>query len=89
MAEYLVTSVVKRYNANQDEGITHLCGADWRHTSQEVINSINAGNSYVTCLNGHGAENVAIFNGPKGDYPRGYADGVWNDNLLMAPNCGV
>ena len=85
MAEYLVTSVVKRYAVDQHEGVTHLCGADWRHTCQEVVDAINGGNSYVTCLSGYGA-GIAIFKGPRGDYPRGNTGGIWNDSLLLVPN---
>lgn len=86
MAEYLVTCVVKQRHANPHEGITHLGGLNWRHTRQEVINSMDRGNTYVLRLNGHGT-GIAIFKSVNGEYPRGYADLTWNDNLLLVPHC--
>lgn len=86
MIEYLVTRVIKRYSVNPHEGITHLGGAGWLHTREEVMDSIANGDTYVTRLNGHGT-GIAIFKSLRGDYPRGYADRVWNDNLLLVPTC--
>ena len=86
MSEFLVTCVIKRYCVDPHDGITHLGGAGWLHTREEVIDSIGRGNTYVTRLNGHGT-GIAVFQGANGDYPRGYADLVWNDNLLLIPTC--
>lgn len=86
MAEYLVTCVHKQKNAIPHEGITHLGGSGWRHSCEEVIDSITRGNTYVTRLNGHGT-GIAIFKSVNGEYPRGYADLSWNDNLLLVPHC--
>ena len=86
MAEYLVTCVTKRDHHNPHEGISHLGGFNWRHTCEEVIESMDRGNTYVLRLNGHGT-GIGIFKGANGEYPRGYADLAWNDNLLLVPHC--
>ena len=87
MADVQVTCVNKQPRADPNEGITHLGGANWRWTRQQVIDSINNGtNTFYTLVGGRRA-NVGVISGPGGPYVRTYADGVWNDNLLALPEC--
>ncbi len=87
MADVQVTCVNKQPRADPHEGITHLGGANWRWTRQQVIDSINNGtNTFYTLVGGRRA-NVGVISGPAGPYVRTYADGVWNDNLLALPEC--
>jgi hypothetical protein len=74
---------------NTHEGITHLGNpaANWKWTRQQVINSIKSGeNTFYTRVNGKRAD-IAIVDGPNGQYLRTHADGVWNDNLLALAEC--
>lgn len=87
MADVQVTCINKQPRQNPHEGITHLGGATWRWTRQEVIASIRAGaNTFYTLGAGMRAE-VGIVEGPNGAYLRTHADGRWNDNLLALPEC--
>ena len=88
MADVQVTCINKQPRQNPHEGITHLGGAEWRWTRQQVIDSINGGtNTFFTLVGGRRA-NVAVVNGANGPYLRTHADGVWNDNLLALQECG-
>ncbi|MEK7415887.1 MAG: DUF3892 domain-containing protein [Planctomycetota bacterium] len=87
MADVQVTCINKQPRNNPHEGITHLGGATWQWTRQQVIDSINAKtNTFYTLVNGKRA-NIGVVNGSNGDYVRTYADNVWNDNLLALPEC--
>jgi hypothetical protein len=87
MADVRVTCINKQPRNDPHEGITHLGGATWRWTRQEVINSIEAKtNRFFTLVGGNRAE-VGVVNGANGKYLRTYADGKWNDNLLALPEC--
>jgi hypothetical protein len=87
MADVRVTCINKQPRNDSHEGITHLGGATWRWTRQEVINSIEAKtNTFFTLVGGNRAE-VGVVNGANGKYLRTYADGKWNDNLLALPEC--
>ena len=87
MANVHVTCINKQPRQNAYEGITHLGGAGWKWTRQEVIDSINAGtNSFFTLVNGNRGD-IGVVNGPNGPYLRTHADGKWNDNLLSLPEC--
>jgi hypothetical protein len=88
MADVQVTCINKTPRDNPHEGITHLGGAAWKWTRQDVINSINnRTNTFYTMVNGKRAE-VRVVNGPNGDYVRTVADGYYNDNLLALAECG-
>jgi hypothetical protein len=88
MADAQVTCINKQQRNNTHEGITHLGGAGWKWTRQEVINSINNGtNTFFTMVGGKRAD-VGVVNGPNGQYVRTHADGYYNDNLLALPECG-
>jgi hypothetical protein len=87
MADVQVTCINKNPPTNTHEGITHLGGANWKWTRQEVITSIETKtNTFYTRVNGTRAE-VAVVNGPSGNYVRTHADGKWKDNLLALPEC--
>lgn len=87
MADVRVTCINKQPRNDPHEGITHLGGATWHWTRQEVINSIEAKtNTFFTLVGGNRAE-VGVVNGANGKYLRTYADGKWNDNLLALPEC--
>lgn len=87
MADVRVTCINKQPRNNTHEGITHLGGATWHWTRQDVINSIETkANTFFTLVGGNRAE-VGVVNGANGKYLRTYADGKWNDNLLALPEC--
>jgi hypothetical protein len=90
MADVLVTCINKQPRQDPHEGITHLGGpggSGWWWPRQRVIDSINARqNTFYTEVNGIRAE-IGVVDGPKGQYLRTHADGVWNDNLLALPEC--
>ena len=90
MPDVQVTCINKQPRQNPHEGITHLGGPGgegWRWTRQQVIDSIKAkANTFYTRVDGTRAD-VAVVNGPNGDYVRTHADGKWNDNLLALSEC--
>jgi len=87
MADLRVTCINKQPRQNPHEGITHLGGANWRRTRQQVVDSIkNKTNTFHTLEGGNRAE-IGVVDGPNGPYLRTYADGQWNDNLLALPEC--
>ena len=92
MPDVIVTCINKTPRTNPYEGITHLGGpggSGWKWTREQVIQSMNAGtNSFYTSVNGKRAD-IAVVNGPLGQYLRTHADGSWNDNLLALPECGA
>ncbi|MEK6225541.1 MAG: DUF3892 domain-containing protein [Chloroflexota bacterium] len=89
MADVQVTCINKQPRTDPHHGITHLGGANWRWTRQQVIDSINNGtNTFYTLVGGRRA-NVGVWNGPGGPYVKTYADGAWNDNLLALPECRI
>ena len=68
MADVQVTCINKQPRNNPHEGITHLGGATWKWTRQQVIDSIKAGaNTFYTQVGGKRAE-VGVVNGPNGEY---------------------
>ena len=87
MSDLQVTCINKQPRSNPHEGITHLGGAGWKWTRQQVITSINQRtHTFYTRVNGRRAD-VGVVDGPNGPYVRTYADNVWNDNLLALPEC--
>ena len=88
MADARLTCINKQPRNNPYEGITHLGGADWKWTRQQVIDSIEAKtNTFYTNTSGVRA-NIGVVDGPNGKYLRTYANSNWNDNLLALPECG-
>jgi uncharacterized protein DUF3892 len=87
MADVQVLCINKQPRSDPHEGITHLGGAGWRLTRQEVVDCIKAGlHSFFTMVNGRRAD-VGVVNAANGPYVRTHADGYWNDNLLALPEC--
>lgn len=87
MPDVQVTCINKQPRDNPHEGITHLGGATWWWTREQVVDSINRrDNTFYTFVNGNRAE-VAVVKGPNAPYVRTHADGQWNDNLLALPEC--
>jgi len=87
VADVLVTCIKKASRNGSHEGITHLGGAGWNWTRQQVIESIRAKtNTFYVKVNGKRA-NIGIVESASGVYLRTYADGTWDDNLLALPEC--
>src|SRR5262245_29403823 len=87
MPDVQVRCINKQPRNNPHEGITHLGGAGWKWTREQVIYSIEArNNTFYTHVNGKRAD-VGVVQGPYGKYVRTHADGQWNDNLLALPEC--
>ncbi len=87
MADAQITCINKQPRTNTHEGITHLGGANWKWTRQQVITSIEQRtNTFHTMVAGKRAE-VGVVDGPNGKYVRTHADGYYNDNLLALPEC--
>lgn len=87
MADALVTCINKVPRDNPHEGITHLGGAGWRWTRQQVVASIEEGSNTFFTLVSNKRANVVVVDGPSGKYVRTSADGTYNDNLLALPEC--
>jgi hypothetical protein len=87
MADVRITCINKQPRINPHEGITHLGGAQWKWTRQQVVDSIEQRtNTFYTLANGKRAD-VGAVDGPNGKYVRTHADGYYNDNLLALPEC--
>lgn len=87
MADAQVTCINKLNRNSSCEGITHLGGASWHWTRQEVINSIESNtNTFFTMVDGQRAS-IGVVNGSNGKYLRTYSNSAWNDNLLALPEC--
>ncbi len=87
MPDVQVTCITKPHRHSPHEAITHLGGANWYWTSQQVITSIETKtNTFYTLVSGKRAD-VAVINGANGKYLRTHADGQWNDNLLALAEC--
>lgn len=87
MADVQVTCINKQPRNDTHEGITHLGGATWKWTRQQVIDSIKTKTNSFYTLVGNNRADVGVIKGPHGEYVRTYADGVWNDNLLALNEC--
>ena len=87
MADVQVTCINKQPRDDTHEGITHLGGAGWKWTRQQVIDSINdKSNTFFTNVGGRRA-NVAVRDGRYRPYVQTHADGQWNNNLLALDEC--
>ncbi len=87
MADVQITCINKLPRNNTHEGITHLGGATWKWTRQQVIDSIKAKTNTFYTLVGNRRADVGVVQGQYGEYVRTYADAVWNDNLLALNEC--
>lgn len=82
-----ITCIRKVDRTSAYERITHVGGAGWRKTSDEVITEIDTGRqSYYVSVGGNRTAVVtATRNGRK--YLRTDADGDEPNNLLSLPTC--
>jgi hypothetical protein len=87
MSDVRVTCINKANRQSSHEGITHLGGASWKWTRQQVVASIEAKTNTFYTLENNKRADIGVVNGPNGKYVRTYADGQWNDNLLALPEC--
>lgn len=90
MADARVTCITKPNRDSQHEHITHLGGAEWKWTREQVIQSIDAKTNtfHVIDAQGHRSEVGVVDPGNgRARYVRTYADGDWNNNLLALPEC--
>lgn len=88
MADVRVTCINKTPRDDTHHGITHLGGATWKWTRQQVIDSINAGtNSFYTLVDNKRADVKVRTTSDGREYVQTQADGYWNDNLLALPEC--
>jgi hypothetical protein len=87
MADVQVTCINKVPRDDTHHGITHLGGATWKWTRQQVIDSIKARtNTFFTFVGGKRAD-VAVNRNERGEFLQTKADGYWNNNLLALPEC--
>jgi hypothetical protein len=90
MADVRVTCINKPHRDSPHEHITHLGGAAWKWTREDVIASIDARTNtfHVIDAAAHRSE-VGVVNPGNGRarYVRTHADGDWNNNLLALPEC--
>jgi Protein of unknown function (DUF3892) len=89
MADVQVTCINKPNRNSSHEHITHLGGATWKWTREQVIASIDAGTNTFFVQAGSRRSDVGVVDPGQGRarYVRTHADGVWNDNLLALPEC--
>lgn len=93
MADVQVMCIDKPHPRSPHEHITHLGGAKWRWTREQVIASIEARtNTFFVLdpLTGKRAD-VGVVRPTDGRAPfvQTYADGDWNNNLLSLNQCPV
>jgi uncharacterized protein DUF3892 len=87
MASLQVTCVTTRDPA-RPEGITHLGGAGWRKTREQVVAEIDAGvNDFYTLAGGSRAVVVVVRPTGMAAYVRTTPDRTGRDNLLSLPPC--
>ena len=91
MADVRVTCINKFNRLSSHEHITHIGGATWNWTREQVIQSIEAGTNtfFVRDSNTGKRSEVGVVRPTDGRRPflRTHADGLWNDNLLALPEC--
>jgi Protein of unknown function (DUF3892) len=87
MGDVQVTCINKQNRNSSHDGITHLGGAGWRWTRQQVIDSIEAKTNTFFTKVGNNRSEISVVNGATGKYLRTHADGKYNDNLLALPEC--
>ncbi len=90
MAEVQVTCVNKPDRNSPHEHITHLGGAQWRLTREDVIRRIDSRtDTFYTLVGGKRADVVVRREQGKAPYVQTHADGYWNNNLLALSECPI
>jgi hypothetical protein len=88
MADVQVTCINKPHPQSPHEHITHLGGANWKWTREQVIVSIDAGtNTFYVLAGGKRSDVGVVREAGKAPFVRTHADGYWNNNLLALPQC--
>lgn len=88
MADVQVTCINKPNRESRHEHITHLGGAEWRWTREQVIASIDARtNTFSTFVGGKRADVAVVRESGRAAYVQTHADGQWNNNLLVPTEC--
>jgi hypothetical protein len=70
--------------ARSDECVSSALGANHAAASDRLDQRRN---EQLLHPGGGAPANVAVVNGPNGQYLRTHADGAWNDNLLALAEC--
>jgi hypothetical protein len=92
MADVRVTCITKPHPQSPHEHITHLGGAKWKWTREQVIASIDAKTNRFYVLDprtGQRADVGVVRPAGRPAFVRTYADGDWNDNLLSLNQCSL
>jgi hypothetical protein len=90
MADVQVTCITKPNPQSPHEHITHLGGAQWKWTREQVITSIDAKTNTFYVMDprtGKRADVGVIRPAGRPAFVRTHADGDWNDNLLSLNQC--
>ena len=91
MPDVQVTCITKPHPQSPHEHITHLGGANWKWTREQVIASIDAKTNTFYVLDPRTGKraNVGVVRPTDGRAPfvQTYADGDWNNNLLSLGQC--
>ena len=88
MADVQVTCINKPDRESRHEHITHLGGAGWRLSREEVIRRIEGTiDTFYTSVGGKRADVGVRREAGKAPYVQTHADGQWNNNLLALTEC--
>src|SRR4051794_29736391 len=88
MQDVQVTCINKPHRDSPHEAITHLGGANWRRTRQQVVDAIEVERyRFYTFVGGKRADLAVRISANGTKYVQTHADGYWNNNLLALPEC--
>lgn len=91
MADVQVTCISKPHRLSPHEHITHLGGAKWKWTREQVIASIEAKTNSFYVLDPRTGKRADVGvvrpNDGRAPFLQTYADGDWNNNLLSLDQC--
>jgi len=85
--EVEVTCVTREKLQNPHSGVTHLGNTSRRWTRPQVISAIEAGTHSFYARDSADRSEIAVYDGPFGQYLRARKDGQWNDVLLALAEC--
>jgi len=91
MADVQVTCITKPDVFSKHEHITHIGGAGWRWSREDVIISIEAKTNTFYVLDPATGRRAYVGvvrpSDGRAPYLQTYADGQWNNNLLSLSQC--
>jgi Protein of unknown function (DUF3892) len=87
MSDIQITCVSKMLRDHAYEGITHVGNCNGKWVTAQVIAWIESGTHTFYTNVASKRSDVRVVIGPNGKYLRTYADDIWNDNLLVLPEC--